>query len=47
MIAPYFEKGVFAGVRVTLGNEDFVIAPKNYQNGKEMTLQKHADRLTR
>ena len=37
IISPYFENGVFAGVRVTLGDEDFVIAPKDYQNGKEMT----------
>ena len=37
VITPYFENGVFAGVRVTLGDEDFVIARKDYQNGKEMT----------
>ena len=36
IISPYFENGVFAGVRVTLGDEDFVIAPKDYQNGNEM-----------
>ena len=36
IISPYFENGVFAGVRVTLGDEDFVIAPKDYQNGMEM-----------
>ena len=30
VIAPYFEDGVFAGVRVTLEGEDFVIAPKDY-----------------
>lgn len=40
VIIPYFENGVFAGVRVTLGDEDFVIAPKDYQNGKEMTWPK-------
>ena len=39
VIAPYFENGVFAGVRVTLGDEDFVIAPKDYQNGNEMPWQ--------
>lgn len=39
IISPYFENGVFAGVRVTLRDEDFVIAPKDYQNGKEMTWQ--------
>lgn len=37
VITPYFENGVFAGVRVTLGDEDFVIAPKDYMDGKEMT----------
>lgn len=36
VITPYFEDGVFAGVRVTLGDEDFVIAPKDFRNGKEM-----------
>ena len=30
IISPYFDNGVFAGVRVTLGGEDFVIAPKDY-----------------
>lgn len=39
VITPYFENGVFAGVRVTLGDEDFVIAPKDYQNGNEMPWQ--------
>ena len=39
IISPYFENGVFAGVRVTLGDEDFVIAPKDYQNGKEIPWQ--------
>ena len=39
VITPYFENGVFAGVRVTLGDEDFVIAPKDYQNGNEMSWQ--------
>ena len=37
IISPYFENGTFAGVRVCIGDEDFVIAPKNYQNGKWMT----------
>lgn len=45
IISPYFENGVFAGVRVTLGNEDFVIAPKDYKNGKEMTWQEAMDAL--
>ena len=39
IISPYFENGVFAGVRVTLGDKDFVIAPKDFQNGKEMPWQ--------
>ena len=39
IISPYFENGAFAGVRVTLGDEDFVIAPKDYQNGNEMPWQ--------
>ena len=39
VITPYFENGVFDGVRVTLGDEDFVIAPKDYQNGNEMPWQ--------
>ena len=39
IISPYFENGVFAGVRVTIGDEDFVIAPKDYQNGNEMPWQ--------
>ena len=45
IISPYFENGVFAGVRVTLGGEDFVIALKDYQNGKEMTWQEAMDAL--
>lgn len=34
IITPYFENEVFAGVRVTLGDEDFVIAPKDHHYGK-------------
>ena len=45
VITPYFENGVFAGVRVTLGDEDFVIAPKDYQNGNEMPWQEAMDAL--
>lgn len=45
IISPYFENGVFAGVRVILGDEDFVIAPKDYQNGKEMTWPEAMDAL--
>ena len=45
VITPYFENGVFAGVRVTLGDEDFVIAPKDFKNGKKMTWQKAMNAL--
>ena len=45
IISPYFEEGVFAGVRVTLVDEDFVIAPNNYTNGKKMTLQNAKDAI--
>ena len=31
IISPYFKKEKFEGVRVTLGGEDFVIAPKDYR----------------
>ena len=36
VITPYFENGEFAGVRVCLGDEDFVIAAKDYRGGKSM-----------
>ena len=45
IISPYFENEVFAGVRVTLGDEDFVIAPKDYQNGNAMPWQETMDAL--
>ena len=45
IISPYFENGVFVGVRVTLGDEDFVIAPKDYQNGNEMPWQEAMEAL--
>ena len=45
VITPYFENGVFAGVRVTLGDEDFVIAPKDYLNGKWMDWYSAMDAL--
>ena len=45
VITPYFENGVFAGVRVTLGDEDFVIAAKDFRNGKEMCWQSAMDAL--
>ena len=37
MISPCFENGVFTGVHVTLWGEDFVIAPKDYDDGKDTT----------
>ena len=36
IVSPYFEDGKFAGVRVCVGGEDFVIAPKDYRGGKSM-----------
>ena len=45
IISPYFENRVFAGVRVTLGDEDFVIAPKDYNNGERMTWYDAMDAL--
>ena len=36
IISPYFENGVFAGVRVTLGDEDFVIAKKDYRHDERL-----------
>ena len=37
LITPYFEDSEFAGARVTLGDEDFVIAPKDYKQGDGMS----------
>ena len=45
LITPYFENGEFAGVRVCLGDEDFVIAPRDYQYGKAMTWPNAMDAL--
>ena len=45
VITPYFENGVFAGVRVTSEDEDFVIARKDYQDGKEMSWRAAMDTL--
>ena len=45
IISPYFENGVFAGVRVTLGDEDFVIAPKDFRDGKAIPWQVALDAL--
>lgn len=45
IISPYFEDGTFAGVRVCVGDEDFIIAPRDYKYGKEMPWQKAMDAL--
>ena len=45
LITPCFKDGEFAGVRVCIGDEDFVIAPKDYKGGKTMTLHKAIDAL--
>ena len=34
---PYFESGVFKGVRVSIDDEDFIVAPEDYNNGEEFT----------
>lgn len=45
LITPCFKDGEFAGVRVTLGDEDFVIAPRDYKYGKAMTWPNAMDAL--
>ena len=45
IISPYFENGIFAGVRVCIGDEDFVIAPNDYNNGERMTWYDAMDAL--
>ena len=45
VITPYFEDEAFAGVRVCLGDEDFVIAAKDYRGGKSMPWQEAMDAL--
>lgn len=45
IISPYFENGTFAGVRVCIGDEDFVIAPKDYNYGERMTWDDAMDAL--
>ena len=45
VITPYFEDGEFAGVRVCLGDEDFVIAAKDYRGGKSMPWKETMDAL--
>ena len=45
VITPYFEDGEFAGVRVSFGDEDFVIAAKDYRGGKSMPWKEAMDAL--
>lgn len=45
LITPYFKDGEFDGVRVCIGDEDFVIAPRDYQYGKAMTWPYAMDAL--
>ena len=44
-VTPAFEDSKFIGARVCVGGEDFIIAPKNYRDGKEMTWQGAMDAL--
>ena len=45
IISPYFEDGEFAGVRVCIGDEDFIIAPRDYHYGTAMTWPNAMDAL--
>ena len=45
VITPYFEDVAFAGVRVCIGDEDFIIAAKDYRGGKSMPWQEAMDAL--
>ena len=45
IISPYFKNGTFAGVRVCIGDEDFVIAPNDYNYGERMTWGEAMDAL--
>lgn len=45
VITPYFEDGAFAGVRVCIGDEDFIIAPNDYREGEQMTWPDAMDAL--
>ena len=45
IISPYFESGIFTGVRVCIGDEDFVIAPNDYNYGERMTWDDAMDAL--
>ena len=45
IVTPAFEDGKFIGARVCVGGEDFIIAPKDYRDGKEMPWQEAMDNL--
>ena len=45
IISPYFENGEFAGARVCIADEDFVIALNDYNNGERMTWKDAMDAL--
>ena len=45
IVTPAFKDGKFIGARVCLGGEDFIIAPKDYRDGKGMTWQGAMDAL--
>ena len=45
LIIPYFENGTFTGVRVCIGDEDFVIAPNDCNYGERMTWGEAMDAL--
>lgn len=45
IVTPAFEDGKFIGARVCIGGEDFIIAPKDYKEGKEFNWQEAMDAL--
>ena len=45
IVTPAFEDGKFIGARVCVGGEDFIIAPKDYRDGNEMSWQEAMDAL--
>lgn len=45
IVTPAFEDGKFIGARVCVGGEDFIIASKDYRDGKEMPWQEAMDAL--
>ena len=45
LITPCFKDGEFAGVRVCIGDEDFIIASRDYHYGKAMTWTNAMDAL--